>query len=65
MAKVEAWGAGEMVFPWMFEDFAELRPLRDAAHLIAAKGDWPQLYDEAVLRKNDVPIAAACYFDDM
>ena len=65
IAKVEAWGAGEMVFPWMFEDFAELRPLRDAAHLIAAKGDWPQLYDEAVLRKNEVPIAAACYFDDM
>lgn len=28
--------AGEMVFPWMFEDFAELQKVREAAELVAA-----------------------------
>lgn len=28
--------AGEMVFPWMFDEFAELRKIREAAHLVAA-----------------------------
>ena len=28
--------AGEMVFPWMFEDFKELAKLREAAELLAA-----------------------------
>ncbi len=26
---------------------------------------WPPLYDAAVLGANDVPVAAAIYFDDM
>lgn len=49
----------------MFDDFAELRPLKEAASLIAYKSDWPQLYEAPVLATNDVPAAAACYFDDM
>lgn len=33
--------AGEMVFPWMFEEFAELRKIKDAAELVAADaGGW-------------------------
>lgn len=31
---------GEMVFPWMFEDVAALRPYKQAADLIADKADW-------------------------
>jgi pimeloyl-ACP methyl ester carboxylesterase len=54
---------GEHVFPWMFEDFGELAPLREAADLLA-EHDWPRLYDENLLRANDVPAAAAIYFDD-
>ena len=56
---------GEMVYPWMFEDYAALRPLRDAAELLAAREDWPPLYDLDVLRRNEVPCAAAVYAEDM
>ncbi len=33
--------------------------------MIAAKDDWPQLYDEAQLARNEVPVYAAAYVDDM
>jgi hypothetical protein len=45
---------GEMVFPWMFDDFAALQPYKAAADLLAAKQDWPQLYRPDVLAKNQV-----------
>lgn len=54
---------GEHVFPWMFEDFGELAPLREAAELLAER-EWPRLYEEDLLRSNDVPAAAAIYYDD-
>jgi pimeloyl-ACP methyl ester carboxylesterase len=56
---------GEMVYPWMFEDYADLRPLAAAAELLADHAEWPPLYDTAALRGNDVPCAAAIYADDM
>jgi pimeloyl-ACP methyl ester carboxylesterase len=56
---------GEMVYPWMFEDYAELRPLAAAAEILAARRDWPPLYDLGTLAANAVPAAAAVYFDDM
>ena len=56
---------GEMVYPWMFDDYVHLRPLAAAAHLIAQKNDWPMLYDMDVLRTNEVPCAAVVYYDDM
>ena len=40
---------GEMVYPWMGDDFAWLRPLKPAADLLASKADWGPLYDPAVL----------------
>ncbi|MEZ6003755.1 MAG: alpha/beta fold hydrolase [Planctomycetota bacterium] len=55
---------GEMVLPNLFEEHAALRPVRDLAHAIAAKADWPGLYDPAVLARNPVPVAAAVYHDD-
>ena len=54
-----------MVFPWLFEDFAALRPLRGAADALAAKKDWPALYDTDALARVDVPVAAALYLEDM
>jgi pimeloyl-ACP methyl ester carboxylesterase len=54
---------GEHVFPWLFEDYGELAPLREAAELLAAH-EWPRLHDADVLRANDVPVAAAIYTDD-
>ena len=56
---------GEMIYPWMFDDYAHLRPLQAAAEILAADNSWPQLYDPAVLRANRVPCAAAVYYDDM
>ncbi|XP_020587533.1 uncharacterized protein LOC110029539 [Phalaenopsis equestris] len=56
---------GEMVFPWMFDEFNALRPFKEAAHLLAEKDDWPPLYDVKVLNNNQVPVAAAVYFEDM
>jgi len=56
---------GEMIYPWMFEDYEHLRPLREAAELLAEKADWPRLYDLDVLRANTIPCAAAIYYDDM
>jgi pimeloyl-ACP methyl ester carboxylesterase len=56
---------GEMVYPWMFEDYAALRPFRDAAQLLAEYDAWPPLYDVERLRRNEVPCAAAIYANDM
>jgi pimeloyl-ACP methyl ester carboxylesterase len=54
---------GEHVFPWMFEDYGALRPLREAAEILAAH-EWPRLYDPDRLAANDVPAAAAIYAED-
>ncbi|MDT9685126.1 alpha/beta fold hydrolase [Streptomyces sp. TRM76323] len=56
---------GETVHPWHFESDPALRPLREAADLLAARADWPALYDPARLAANTVPVAAAVYHDDM
>ncbi|MBT1446452.1 alpha/beta hydrolase [Shewanella sp. JM162201] len=56
---------GEMIFPWMFDCFSNLQPLKACAELLAAKSDWPRLYDAAALSQNQVPVAAAVYTGDM
>ncbi len=56
---------GEMIYPWMFEEVRDLRPLREAAEILAARADWPRLYDRETLARNEVPCAAAIYHDDM
>ena len=55
---------GEHVYPWMFEDYSALAPLREAAGMLA-EHEWPRLYDPDVLRANEVPAAAAIYAEDM
>jgi len=49
----------------MFEDYAELRPLKQQADLVASFTDWPKLYDVERLRQNRIPVYAAVYMDDM
>jgi pimeloyl-ACP methyl ester carboxylesterase len=56
---------GEMIYAWMFEEYGKLRPLREAAQLLAEDADWPLLYDRARLGANTVPCAATAYYDDM
>jgi pimeloyl-ACP methyl ester carboxylesterase len=54
----------EQVFPWMWEDYAALRPQREAAELLA-EHQWPALYDAERLRRNEVPVAATIYVNDL
>jgi pimeloyl-ACP methyl ester carboxylesterase len=56
---------GEMIYPWMFGTDPVLRPLRDAAGELAARADWPPLYDPGRLAASRVPASAAVYFEDM
>jgi pimeloyl-ACP methyl ester carboxylesterase len=55
---------GEHVFPWVFEDYAGLRPFAEVAEILA-EHEWGRLYDAERLRTNKVPAAAAIYIDDM
>jgi pimeloyl-ACP methyl ester carboxylesterase len=54
---------GEHVYPWMFEDYGALAPLREAAEILATH-EWPRLYDAERLAANAVPAAAAVYAED-
>jgi pimeloyl-ACP methyl ester carboxylesterase len=56
---------GEMIYPWMIDADPVLRPLREAAGILAERDDWPPLYDPSRLAVNDVPVAAAVYYHDM
>jgi pimeloyl-ACP methyl ester carboxylesterase len=56
---------GEMVYPWMFADYAYLQPLQAAAEQLAADTSWPRLYDLSTLQANQVPCAAVIYEEDM
>jgi len=49
----------------MFQDYDELRGLLTTADLLANADDWPELYDEACLAKNEVPVYSATYMEDM
>jgi hypothetical protein len=56
---------GEMIYPWQFDEYPQLRPLKQAAEILATSDAWPRLYDVATLRANQVPCVAAVYYDDM
>ena len=56
---------GEMVYPWYFEEDPALAPLQEVAGLLAAKSDWPGLYNLERLAANTVPAAAAVYAEDI
>jgi pimeloyl-ACP methyl ester carboxylesterase len=56
---------GEMVYPWMLDIDPALWPLREVADRLAEQEHWPHLYDEDRLRDNEIPAAAAVYYDDM
>jgi proline iminopeptidase len=56
---------GEMIYPWMFEEIALLKPFRAAAEALARRPRHGRLYDRARLAENAVPVSAVVYFDDM
>ena len=64
--EIEAKGylTAEHVFPWMFEDYGGLRAHREVANLLA-EHPWPRLYDADQLARNEVPVSATIYVDDL
>jgi len=56
---------GEMVYPWMFDEYKYLRPLKETAEILAMYEGWPYLYNKSILRSNTVPCAAVIYYNDM
>jgi pimeloyl-ACP methyl ester carboxylesterase len=60
----ERYFTAEHIFPWMFEDYADLRSHRGAADALAEQR-WPHLYDADRLANNDVPAAATIYVNDL
>jgi len=56
---------GEMIYPWMFEEYVCLRPLKEAAQILAEYDGWSRLYNIPTLQANTVPCAAAVYYNDM
>ncbi|GAB3379422.1 hypothetical protein GCM10027452_34240 [Micromonospora halotolerans] len=65
MRRVPVLLTGEMIYPWMFATDPALAPLDEVADLLAQREDWPDLYDPGQLARNEVPVAAAVYHDDM
>lgn len=56
---------GENIYPFMFDDYSELRPLKKVADLLAEK-TWGKLYDQKSLNQlENVEVAGVSYFDDM
>ncbi|PIG89136.1 proline iminopeptidase [Aspergillus arachidicola] len=64
-SRPEIWFTGEMIYKDMFDSYDELNEIKEAADILATTKDWPALYDEAQLAKNEVPVYAATYIDDM
>ena len=57
---------GEMIYSWMGDDFAWLRPLKPCAELLAAKEDWGPLYDTDRMRSEECPpVAALVSYEDV
>ena len=48
---------GEHLYPWHFEDSADLRPYREVASILADH-EWPQLYDADVLSRGRCPLCS-------
>ena len=49
----------------MFESSTELSQLKNVEYILASYDDWPELYDEEQLAKNEIPVYSATYIDDM
>ena len=56
---------GEHMYPLIYEEDPALAPMRELAHELAAFTDWEPVYNHEQLANNEVPGAAAVYFEDM
>lgn len=56
---------GEMMLPFMLDEIRSLRPFKAGAEALAARENYTSLYDPARLARNEVPVSAVIYHDDM
>ena len=56
---------GECMFPWMFERENALRPFKPAMDVLMGDTHFGMIYDADQLARNEVPLQAAVYYDDM
>jgi pimeloyl-ACP methyl ester carboxylesterase len=61
----ELFFTGEMVFRSDFDSHSELQSLAPVSNILAEVPDWSDLYDLDQLKRNEVPLYAATYMDDM
>ncbi|HET7828507.1 MAG TPA: alpha/beta fold hydrolase [Candidatus Limnocylindrales bacterium] len=54
----------EHVFPWMWNEYSGLHGHREVASILA-EHPWPRLYDADRLARNEVPVAATIYTNDI
>ena len=54
-----------MIYPFLFDFSPELEKLKEVADILAKYVDWPELYDKWQLARNEVPLYAATFVDDM
>lgn len=57
--------SAEHVYPFHYDQFHALQPLKEAAKLLAKKDDWLPLFDLRQLSNNEVPISSLSYDKDM
>jgi pimeloyl-ACP methyl ester carboxylesterase len=62
--EAEGYFTAEHVFGWMWDEYGMLKPQKDAAMLLADH-PWPKLYDADRLARNEVPVAATIYVNDL
>lgn len=63
--QIPVYFTGETVYPWMLDDYAELRKLKDVAQGLAEYTGWGQIYDVGVLEKTTAQVAGVSYYNDM
>jgi proline iminopeptidase len=56
---------GEAMFRWMFDEIRLLKPFAPAVDALARRTLWSPIFDRERLAANEVPVAAAVYFDDL
>ncbi|HEY5629230.1 MAG TPA: alpha/beta fold hydrolase [Candidatus Limnocylindrales bacterium] len=62
--EAEGYFTAEHMFRWMWDEYAALRPQKAAAEILA-EHPWPKVYDADRLRRNEVPVAATIYVNDL
>ena len=56
---------GEATFRWMFDVNPALKPFKQAVELLMDDIEFDRIYDPVRLARNEVPLYAAVYYDDL